>query len=63
MKQSIRRKSKLIEIGGIGCACCTPFTRKKTKKIISKIDRRKIKQDLKGISDCIDRMTERFNQI
>jgi hypothetical protein len=45
MKQSIRRRNpKIVGIGGMKCYCCTCGKPKKSKKLISRIERRKNKQ-------------------
>lgn len=46
MQVSIKTKTKMIGQGGINCPCCTPGTKKQTKKLITRINRRKAKQNI-----------------
>lgn len=43
-----RRDKKVVQIGGILCPCCTIGKPCKCKKAISRRDRRKVKQTIKG---------------
>ena len=47
MQVPMKTRSNMIGQGGVNCPCCTPAKKKETKKLITRINRRKEKQKIK----------------